>query len=213
MSVIDSLIESLSQWILSIISNYGYSGIVLSMAIESACIPLPSEIIMTFSGFLVSAGTLSMSGVTLAGALGNLLGSWVAYLAGQYGGRKFLEKYGKYFLISNEDIIKADQWFLKYGDVTVFVTRMLPLIRTFISFPAGISKMNFVKFSVYSFAGSIPWCFGLAYLGKELGAHWRRLGPYFHRFDVIIILGLIFLIYWLKRVNGKKNAMDRHDSN
>ncbi|MBI1821586.1 MAG: DedA family protein [Nitrospirae bacterium] len=181
------------------------------MAIESACIPLPSEIIMTFSGFLVSVGTFSLTGVTLAGAFGNLLGSWVAYVAGRFGGRKFLENHGKYFLISNEDLIKADQWFLKYGEFTVFATRMLPLVRTFISLPAGISKMNFVKFSIYSFVGSIPWCFGLAYLGKELGVHWRGLGPYFHQFDFLIILGLIFFIFWFKRANGKKKNRVIHD--
>lgn len=211
MNFFDAIIGYLGEWILSIISKYGYSGIVWSMAIESACIPLPSEIIMTFSGFLVSVGTFSLTGVTLAGAFGNLLGSWVAYVAGRFGGRKFLENHGKYFLISNEDLIKADQWFLKYGEFTVFATRMLPLVRTFISLPAGISKMNFVKFSIYSFVGSIPWCFGLAYLGKELGVHWRGLGPYFHQFDFLIILGLIFFIFWFKRANGKKKNRVIHD--
>ena len=181
------------------------------MAIESACIPLPSEIIMTFSGFLVSEGNFSLAGVTLAGAFGNLLGSWVAYLGGRFGGRRFLEDYGKYLFISREELIKADRWFLKYGDATVFATRMLPLVRTFISLPAGISKMNFIKFSVYSFAGSVPWCFGLAYLGKSLGAHWNELGPYFHQFDFIIVLGLIFFIYWIKRANSRRNAGAGHD--
>jgi membrane protein DedA with SNARE-associated domain len=210
MNFIDTFIGIVSQWILGIISTYGYWGILWSMAIESACIPLPSEIIMTFSGFLVSQGTFNMTPVTLAGASGNLIGSWLAYGMGRFGGRRFLENYGKYFLISHEEIKKADQWFLRFGDFTVFATRLLPVIRTFISLPAGISKMNFFKFSVYTFIGSIPWCFGLAYAGKQLGAHWNQLGPYFHQFDFLILLALILFIFWVKRANGRKKAKDLH---
>jgi membrane protein DedA with SNARE-associated domain len=209
--IIDDIISYLSQFILWMINSYGYAGILWAMAIESACIPLPSEIIMTFAGFLVSEGTFTLMGVTLAGALGNLVGSWVAYLLGRFGGRSLLEKHGKYFFASPEELAKADRWFLKYGDITVFVTRMLPLIRTFISLPAGISKMNFLKFSVYSFIGSIPWCFSLAYIGKVLGAHWRELGPYFHRFDFIVVIVLILFLIWFRRMNGQKNSKVLHD--
>ncbi len=210
MNFIDTIIGIISQWILGIISTYGYWGILWSMAIESACIPLPSEIIMTFSGFLVSQGTFGMTLVTLAGASGNLIGSWLAYGMGRFGGRRFLEKYGKYFLISHDEIKKADQWFLRFGDVTVFATRLLPVIRTFISLPAGISKMNFFKFSVYTFIGSIPWCFGLAYAGKQLGTHWNQLGPYFHQFDFLILLALLLFIFWVKRANGRKKTKNPH---
>ncbi|MBI3604890.1 MAG: DedA family protein [Nitrospirae bacterium] len=210
MNFIDRLIGIISQWILGIISTYGYWGILWSMAVESACIPLPSEIIMTFSGFLVSQGTFNMTLVTLAGASGNLIGSWLAYGAGRFGGRRFLEKYGKYILVSHEEIKKADQWFLRFGDVTVFATRLLPVIRTFISLPAGISKMNFLKFSVYTFIGSIPWCWGLAYAGQQLGTHWNQLGPYFHQFDFLILLALLLFIFWVKRANGRKKTKDLH---
>ncbi|MBI3593486.1 MAG: DedA family protein [Nitrospirae bacterium] len=193
------------------INSYGYAGILLAMVIESACIPLPSEIIMTFAGFLVSEGTFSLAGVTLAGAAGNLIGSWIAYFLGRFGGRGFLERYGKYFFISEAELKKADRWFLKYGEATVFVTRMLPLVRTFISLPAGISKMNFFRFSIYSFVGSIPWCLGLAYVGKVLGNHWRQLGPYFHQFDFIVVIGLVLFIFWFKKMYNMKDTNELHD--
>ena len=196
---IDTVIALLSDWVLRTITRYGYAGILGSMAIESACIPLPSEIIMPFSGFLVSEGSFSLWGVTMAGAFGNLLGSWVAYYAGKYGGRRFLENCGHYFFVSEDDLLRADRWFYKYGEATVFVTRMLPVVRTFISLPAGIANMDFLKFSIYSFAGSVPWCFGLALLGKVLGAHWHRFGPYFHQFDFLIVFFLIAALFWMKR--------------
>lgn len=211
MHFIDDILTSLSQIILWMINNFGYAGILWAMAIESACIPLPSEIIMTFAGFLVSERTFTLWGVTLAGAGGNLIGSWIAYLLGRFGGRAFLEKHGKYFFVTEGELQKADRWFMKYGELTVFVTRMLPLVRTFISLPAGISKMNFVRFSMYSFIGSIPWCLGLAYLGKVLGAHWRALGPYFHRFDFIVVLGLAIFLIWFKKMNGTHSSIVRHD--
>jgi membrane protein DedA with SNARE-associated domain len=208
---IDDILTFLSQIILWMINNFGYAGILWAMAIESACIPLPSEIIMTFAGFLVSEGTFTIWGVTLAGASGNLIGSWIAYFLGRFGGRAFLEKHGKFFFVAEEELKKADRWFMKYGELTVFVTRMLPLVRTFISLPAGISKMNFVRFSIYSFIGSIPWCLGLAYLGKVLGAHWRELGPYFHQFDFIVVLGVVIFLIWFKRMNGNHSTIVRHD--
>lgn len=211
MHFIDNLLSFLSQIILWMINSYGYAGILLAMVIESACIPLPSEIIMTFAGFLVSEGTFSLAGVTLAGAAGNLIGSWIAYFLGRFGGRGFLERYGKYFFISEAELKKADRWFLKYGEATVFVTRMLPLVRTFISLPAGISKMNFFRFSIYSFVGSIPWCLGLAYVGKVLGNHWRQLGPYFHQFDFIVVIGLVLFIFWFKKMYNMKDTNELHD--
>ena len=181
----------------------GYSGIVLLMAIESACIPLPSEIIMPFSGYLVSRGELNLWGVGVAGAIGCVLGSLVAYWVGVYGGRPFIEKYGRYILLSRHDLDIADRWFAKYGEVIVFVSRLLPAIRTFIAFPAGVARMNLPRFIIYTFAGSLPWCLGLAYVGQKLGEQWDKdetLKYWFHRFDFVIgILGVIAVAWWIRR--------------
>lgn len=177
------------------------------MAIESACIPLPSEIIMPFSGYLVFQGRFSLWGIAIAGSLGSVAGSVLAYWVGIAGGRGFLEKYGKYFLISRHDLDIADKFFQKYGSSAVFFSRMMPVVRTFISLPAGISRMNFGKFVVYTFVGSIPWCFGLGYLGKVMGENWDTLGGYFHKFDFAI--GIVLLagaIWFVKRhLNIRKN--------
>jgi membrane protein DedA with SNARE-associated domain len=208
MHFIDQIISGLSAVILWMINHFGYAGIVLAMTIESACIPLPSEIIMTFAGFLVSEGVFNLTGVTLAGAAGNLFGSWLAYLAGRYGGRSFLERYGRYFLASPKELAKADQWFSRYGEMTVFLTRLLPVIRTFISLPAGISKMKFFRFSFYSFAGSVPWCLGLALVGKLLGSRWREIGPVFHQFDFIVIIALIAALFWIRRSQVAKKVSE-----
>jgi membrane protein DedA with SNARE-associated domain len=184
--MIESILGFLSGFIISIISNLGYVGIVLLMAVESACIPLPSEVILPFSGYLIYTGRFNLWGVALAGALGCNLGSAVAYYIGAHGGRGFLMKYGKYVLFSRRDLDLADRWFASYGQWTVFFARLLPVVRTFIALPAGIVKMDFWKFSVYTFAGSFPWCLALAYFGYQLGAHWDSLRPYFHKFDVAI---------------------------
>lgn len=182
------------------ISSLGYFGVGLMMAIESACIPLPSEIIMPFAGYLVSRGEMTMLGITLAGSLGSVVGSVIAYWVGQYGGRSFIEKYGKYFLVTKHDLNLADRFFQKYGGSAIFFSRMLPVVRTFISLPAGIAKMNFSKFITYTFVGSLPWCYFLGYLGKKLGDHWNTLGVYFHKFDLVIgIIILIGVIWFVKR--------------
>ena len=182
------------------ISSMGYSGVGIMMAIESMCIPLPSEIIMPFSGFLVANGTFTLWGVTLAGSLGSVVGSLIAYYVGLWGGRNFIEKYGKYVLITEHDMNIADNFFNKYGGSAVFFSRMLPVVRTFISLPAGIAKMNVWKLSVYTFLGSVPWCLFLAYIGKKLGDKWDTLGVYFHKFDtVIIILFFVGVVWFVKR--------------
>lgn len=170
------------------------------MAIESACIPLPSEIIMPFSGYLVSTGQMNLWIVSFFGAFGNLIGSITAYLVGYYGGRPIVEKYGKFIFLSHEDLDSSDRWFNKHGESTVFFTRMLPIIRTFISLPAGISRMNFIKFSAYTFIGSLPWCLFLAFLGLKLGENWSSLESYFRKADILIGAVLIIgLIYWVRR--------------
>jgi len=201
--MIANIIGYLASFIIAGISSLGYFGIGLMMAIESACIPLPSEIIMPFSGYLVSQGQFTLFGCALAGALGCVAGSIVAYAIGRYGGRAFVWKYGKYFLVSHHDLELADRWFSKYGQFVVFFSRLLPVVRTFISLPAGISKMRFTPFVIYTFVGSFPWCYALAYVGERMGANWNTLGTYFHKFDAAIgVLILAGAGWWIWRHIG-----------
>ena len=197
--MIAKLITTLASAITAVISGLGYGGIVLLMGIESACIPLPSEIIMPFSGYLVFKGTLNLAGVAVAGATGCLLGSWLAYALGAWGGRPLIEKYGRYVLISHHDLDLADRWFVHHGDITVFTARLLPVVRTFIAFPAGVARMPLGRFSLYTFAGSLIWCWILAWIGMKLGENWDTLGVYFHRFDALIGLVLLAGIVWYVR--------------
>ncbi len=197
--LIEVIISELSRFVIACISRFGYSGILFTMAIESACIPLPSEIIMPFSGYLVTTGQFTMLGVTLAGAVGNVLGSIAAYYAGIWGGRPFVERYGAYVLVSHRDLDLADRWFLKYGEAVVFFSRMLPVVRTFISLPAGIARMNFPRFVLYTFLGALPWCYLLAYVGLKMGERWEELRQYFHGFDIVIglvIAAAVALFLW-----------------
>lgn len=198
--MIAAILELLSAFIISVISTLGYPGILLLMAIESACIPLPSEIILPFSGYLVYTGRFNLWWVATMGALGCNVGSIVAYYVGAKGGRPLLLRYGKYLLISHREIEMADRWFARYGQWTVFFSRLLPVIRTFIALPAGVARMDFWKFNLYTFLGSFPWCYGLAYAGYQLGAHWESLRVYFHQFDYVIgaLLVLAIVAYvWL----------------
>ena len=192
--------------VISFISGSGYLGIVLLMAIESACIPLPSEVIMPFSGYLVSVGRFSLVGVALAGAVGCNLGSIAAYYVGARGGRPLAERYGHYVLVTRHDLELAERWFARYGDWAVFFARLLPVVRTFIALPAGIARMNFVRFNIYTFLGSLPWCYALAYAGMKLGQRWKTLGPYFHRFDTVFMVLLIAGALWFIR-NRWKNRL------
>ena len=211
--MVAKIIGILSSFIIATISMLGYGGVVLLMAIESACIPLPSEIIMPFAGYLVSKGEMNLWLVGIAGAVGCVVGSWVAYYAGMYGGRPFIEKYGRYILLSRHDLDLADRWFAKYGELIVFTARLLPAIRTFIAFPAGVARMNMWRFTIYTFAGSLPWCLGLAYVGQKLGEQWDKndtLKTWFHRFDFVIgIAGLIFVAWWIWR-HVKHSRMPSH---
>ncbi len=203
--LIEAILMELSRFIVSMISKFGYTGILVTMAVESACIPLPSEIIMPFSGYLVTTGQFTMWGVTLAGAVGNVLGSLAAYYAGVWGGRPFVERYGRYVLISRRDLDMADRWFAKYGEAAVFISRMLPVVRTFISLPAGIARMNVPRFALFSFVGALPWCYLLAYVGFKMGERWDQLREYFHQFDVVIgvllaaALGYFLWSHWPRR--------------
>jgi membrane protein DedA with SNARE-associated domain len=201
--VIARIIEALSSLIVLVISALGYPGVALLMGIESACIPLPSEIIMPFSGYLVYTGRFSLWGVSVAGAAGCVFGSIIAYWAGMYGGRPFIERYGRYVLMSKHDLDVADRWFAKRGELIVFASRLLPVIRTFIAFPAGVARMNMTRFIIYTFIGSLPWCLGLAYVGQKLGEEWDKndtLKTLFHRFDFVIgIIGVLAVVWWVWR--------------
>jgi membrane protein DedA with SNARE-associated domain len=204
--MLSTIVKILGGFIVTFISGSGYTGIAVLMAIESACIPLPSEIIMPFSGYLVSAGHFSLWGVAVAGALGCNLGSIVAYYVGAVGGRPLAERYGHYVLVTRHDLEMADRFFARYGDWAVFIARLLPVVRTFIALPAGIARMNFARFNIYTFLGSLPWCFALAYAGMKLGERWETLGPYFHRFDTVFLVVLVVGGVWFIR-NRLKNRL------
>ncbi len=197
--MIADILAAIATFITTTISTIGYGGIVLLMAIESACIPLPSEIIMPFSGSLVSTGRFTLFGTALAGAIGCVLGSVVAYAAGRFGGRQFVLRYGRYLLIAPSDVALADRWFERHGQFAIFASRLLPVVRTFISLPAGIARMRFIPFVIWTFVGSLPWCYGLSWAGMKLGANWTALEPWFRRFDVLIGAAIVvFAAVWIK---------------
>jgi len=201
-------VYALEQELLAFI-NYAYismqwPGVVVLMAIESACIPLPSEIIMPFAGWiLIKDQSLSAAYTLVAGAYGALgcaIGSAIAYGIGIWGGRPLLERYGKYILISHHDLDMADRWFNRYGSWSIFLSRLLPVVRTFISLPAGIARMHFIKFLIYTFLGSFIWCAGLAYGGYLLGEHWEQIRTIMRPFDPFIIAIIIaFIAFYIYR--------------
>ena len=197
--MISQIIAALSAFIVHVISAGGYWGVMALMAIESACVPLPSEVIMPFSGYLVHLGRFRLLWVATAGALGCNLGSALAYAVGYWGGRPLVEKYGSYLLVSRRELDWADRFFARYGDSTVFVSRLLPVVRTFIALPAGVARMPQLRFHFYTFIGSWPWCLGLAYVGLRLGEKWDtdpRLKIWFHRFDAVILAVLALGVAW-----------------
>jgi membrane protein DedA with SNARE-associated domain len=211
------IISALSAFIISVIAGGGYAGIVALMAIESACIPLPSEVIMPFSGALTVATIAAQYGrppfhlwwIAAAGALGCNVGSLIAYEIGHWGGRPLVEKYGSYVLLSRAELNTAERFFARHGGVTVLLSRMLPVIRTFIALPAGVARMPRGKFHLYTFIGSFPWCLGLAWVGMRLGEKWDtdpRLKVWFHRFDALIggllLLAIVVFVWsrWKHRI-------------
>ena len=196
MGMFHHILASVAAWTTGTISSLGYGGIVALMGIESACIPLPSEVIMPFSGYLVCLGRFNLHWASLAGAAGCAVGSIIAYAVGYWGGRPAVEKYGKYILLRREEFEKADRWFINNGDWIVFVSRLLPVIRTFISLPAGIARMNFPRFVAYSFLGSVPWCYFLTYVGLLLGRNWPAIGKYFHRADLVIGMAIALAVIY-----------------
>jgi membrane protein DedA with SNARE-associated domain len=181
---------------------------VLLMAIESACIPLPSEVIMPFSGYLVATGRFSLQLVAIAGAVGCLLGSYVAYYVGGHGGRRFIERYGRFVLIAPHELEIADRFFNRWGSHAVFWSRLMPVVRTFIAFPAGVSRMRLLPFTIYTLLGSYLWCLVLAFAGMKFGQHWDALAPYFHRFDAVIAVVIVAAAaaFLYNRIKGLASA-------
>jgi membrane protein DedA with SNARE-associated domain len=195
-----------NEFITDTIATYGYLAIFLLMVLESACIPIPSEVTMVFGGALVSASflapdqQLNLIAVTLAGTFGNLVGSWLAYWAGLAGGRPLMDRFGRYLLIRPHEIDRAHDWFQRYGSPTVFFGRLLPVVRTFISLPAGVARMGFWRFSVYTLLGCLPWCFALAYIGYLLGEQWETIERVFQPFAWAIAIALLIAgIWWVRR--------------
>jgi len=195
----EKILALLVQFITHVIDVGGYAGIVALMGIESACIPLPSEIIMPFAGYVVYLGHFNLYLAATAGAVGCNIGSAIAYWIGAVGGRPLVERYGRMVLLSHRDLEWVTDFFAKYGSITVLVARLMPIVRTFIAFPAGIAKMSQVRFHLYTFIGSWPWCFALAYAGMKLGERWHtdpRFEQWFHRFHLVVELGLLAVLIW-----------------
>ena len=197
--MIHQFVDPLLQAIRDAIGQWGYLGIIVMMAIESANIPLPSEAIMPAAGILVQQGRMNLHLAAWAGAFGCLVGSVPSYFLGFYGGRPFLEKYGRWLLLKQRDMELAESWVDKYGDVTFFIGRLLPIVRTFISFPAGVLRAHFVVFCVLSFVGSLIWCYVLTYVGMKFGENMQVFTDIWHKFDlaiaVLVIAGLFYYLY------------------
>jgi membrane protein DedA with SNARE-associated domain len=196
----DKIVAFLVHFVTSVIDAGGYAGIAALMGIESACVPLPSEIIMPFAGYLVYLKHLNLWWTATAGAIGCNLGSVVAYWIGAKGGRPLVERYGRWVLMSKHDLDRMTEYFNKYGSITVLIGRLLPVVRTFIAFPAGIAKMPQGKFHLYTFIGSWPWCLALAYAGMKLGEQWddphSKFHEIFHRFHTAILVLILVAGVW-----------------
>jgi len=205
--MVAQILDFLKLIVENIILTLHYPGVMLASAIESACIPLPSEVIFPFSGFLVAQGKFSFFWVMFYGMLGQVLGSLLAYAIGWYGALPLLIKYGKYVLIKEKEIHHAQEWFHKYGEGAVFWGRLLPVIRTFISLPAGVARMNLGKFLAYTIVGCAPWLWVLTFAGVKLEDNWERIKDYTHALDAVVILGILALIaWWIISIRRKKPA-------
>lgn len=193
--------EQFFQLIIDYIALWGYSAIIIGMALESACIPVPSEIIFGFAGYMVYLGQLDFTMSVIAGVVGGLIGSVVAYMVGFYGGQPFVETYGKYVLLSKDHVDLAQKWFDKYGLKAVFFSRLLPVVRTFISLPAGFAKVDFSKFVIYTLLGSTPWTIALIYAGQLLGENWQIVNTIGHNASVVVVVCLasIALYYYYRK--------------
>ena len=205
-----SLTEPIVDFATNVIGDLGLAGIFVLMLLDSACIPTSSEAIMLFAGFEVSDGRFTMPEVVIAGVAGNLVGSWVAYGIGYCGRVELLEKHGKWLHITPKHLAWADRWFERYGGPTVFFSRMLPVIRTFISLPAGVARMPFWKFTFLSIAGIIPWVLGFALVGNEVGDRWDQWQRSLHYADYAILAGIVAGIVYLvwRRRRGPNQPAD-----
>ena len=210
--VIASITDKVATWATDVVGDLGLAGIFLLMAPESACIPIPSEATMLFAGFNVSEGKYSLFEAVAVGSLANLVGSWVAYAVGYFGRIELLEKHGKVLHIKPSHLQWADRWFERYGAPAVFFSRMLPIIRTFISLPAGVARMPFWKFSVLTLAGCVPWIFMLAFVGQKAAENWTSWKDSLHYVDytvaVLIVLGVVYLAVRWRRNRNRGRAAD-----
>jgi membrane protein DedA with SNARE-associated domain len=208
-----SITDSVANWATNVVADLGLPGIFGLMTLESACIPIPSEATMLFAGFNVNKGEYSLIAVTLAGTLGNLVGSWIAYAIGYYGRLELLEKHGKWLHIKPSSLQRADRWFERYGDWAVLFSRMLPIVRTFISLPAGVARMPFWRFSLFTVLGCLPWVFLLAFIGDQVGSQWKDWKDSLHYVDyavaALIVVGIVLLIVRaVRRRRGRTPATD-----
>lgn len=198
------LLTGIAVTVTNFIASLGYWGIGILMAIESCNIPIPSELILPFGGYLVSTGRLAFFAAALAGTIGGTVGSLISYYIGLFGGRPFLERYGRYFGATPGRLALAEAWFNRYDVWTVLFTRLLPAIRTFISLPAGVARVNIFIFTFYTFLGTLIWSIFLTYIGYALGAHWEIVSSYFHRFDLVLLAAaILLLVCWLWRRRGR----------
>jgi membrane protein DedA with SNARE-associated domain len=200
--MLEQLITYITHLIISLISKTGYLGVFLLMAAESALIPIPSEVTMPFAGYLATIGRFNIYLVILVGALANLSGSVLAYWLGYWGGeaivRNLIKKYGKYLLLTEGEYDRSEKWFRKYGEKITFFSRIFPIVRTFISLPAGVARMNFWRFSFFTFFGSLIWSGFLAYIGFVLGKKWNAIHGIYQKFEFLIIfVGVIVIIYYV----------------
>src|SRR3989344_156314 len=186
----------LSSFALSVIDKTGYAGVFILSLLESAGIPIPSEVVVPFSGFLAVSGRFSFWFIVFVTTLGNFAGAIILYFIAKSGGRWILEKYGRYIFIHKRDLDLGDEWFSKHGVRAVFFGRLMPVVRTFISIPAGVCKMNFYRFSLYTLLGSLPWNFALALVGYKAGKNWDLLHRYFQKFDIVIIAVIVTIVVW-----------------
>ncbi len=195
--MLEAILQPLIDWVTATIGDYGLFAVFGLMLLESMGILIPSEAISPFAGYLVSQEKMSMFGAVAAGVLGNLVGSWIAYFIGLWGGRELWLRYGRYVGVREHHLTLAEKWFDKYGEFTVFISRCLPVVRTFISFPAGTARMNLAKFSVYTFVGCVPWVLALTYFGYLLGENWEKVGSVLHYLDYAVALAFIVGVVYL----------------
>ena len=207
-----SITDPLVNAAVDVVDAMGLPGVFVLMLLESACIPVPSEATMLFAGFNVSNGEYSLLAATAVGSVANLVGSWIAYGVGYYGRIDILEKHGSKLHIKKSHLEWADRWFERHGDATVFFTRMLPIIRTFISLPAGVARMPFWRFTAFTLAGCIPWVLMLTFIGKQAGDNWEKWKEHLHYIDYIVIVAIVIGAVWLfiryRRRRGADPAVD-----